>query len=171
MKPSASNKVLPKDKILLPNFSRPEVVDSPLIKPFSLNPFTAIKKKLRDISKRLQLNRIAQCPLSRTSQPSSEGFQRPRAKSSILDIKIPLSSYINKKGSGGPTKKFATKDSASKDVLLNRERKSSLSVFENFTGRKVSEYEYYADSPLTHPLPIGIQDVYYASKKIDRIKR
>lgn len=92
---------------------------------------------------------------------------RRRAKSSILDIKIPR---ILKKTSlfqqiySTVSRKNDTMTRAEKKE--ERNRKSSLSVFENFTGRKVSEQVYYQDSP-----KIKKMSVYKAEGKIERLKR
>lgn len=110
--------------------------DLPLIEAYrALNPFPAISDNLKPISKK--------------------DFQINNEKSLILDKKTPLNASPD------------INSSLKKNTIKNhiKAERNSLFLFENFTGRKVSEYEYYSGSPLKS----GSQ--YHATAKIDRIKR
>jgi hypothetical protein len=161
---------LPREQIF--SFSHPdnnpETTFSPLLK-FPESTFkkakilpqkalSMISQKFHDFSHRL---------LGRSHKTVSEKnvpqTARQRAKSSILDLKA--SKMLNK----GSLMSSIVAVKNMKNNSANDARKSSILLFENFTGRKVSENEYYEGSPKLNPL--GKVEYYKAEKKIDRIKR
>lgn len=176
---SKNNKLEPSREQIV-SFSRPESLlsHSPLLLPpnqnfkrpqiFPLNSLAAISQKIQSISSKILTAAISRShknsprsPKSPTqfSQVSPEQGGRKRAASSILDMKVPKAL--------GSNKVSLQKQNLTNNSITNT-RKSSLSVFENFTGRKVSEHEYYAGSPNRSPI---IRPEYRAQGKIDRIKR
>lgn len=174
IKPQIVNKVnrrtvdLPKEQVF--SFSRPEKSISPTLKTtdrfplkhlkFSSQPFRSLVQKFKDFSNRLH-------SVSPEKDQNKFDPSKKRALSTVLDKSI--ANNIKKASLPSNIKTNTTKlnGSISND---NNTRKSSLSVFENFTGRKVSEFEYYAESPtFKHQ---NKKDSYFkADKKIDRIQR
>ena len=169
---------VPKEQIF--SFTKPEYFEttiSPLqkhiekqqkpLKPAIKFPLVSIlTQKFKEISNKFHVfdNKHNTKTGSVDNSPSSpSSMNRKRAKSSILDRKVAnsLKGIVN-------GKILKQKISNLKSDSSNM-RKSSISLFENFTGRKVSQHEYYAGSPLLNNK--GKVEYYMADKKIDRIKR
>ena len=175
---SKNNKLDPSREQIV-SFSRPESLlsQSPLLLPnqnlkrtqvFPMNSLAAISQKIQSISSKILTAAISRSHKNSPRSPKSptqfsavspEQVGRKRATSSILDMKVPKAL--------GSNKLSLQKQNLTNNSITNT-RKSSLSVFENFTGRKVSEHEYYAGSPNHSPI---IRPEYRAEGKIDRIKR